>query len=100
MAVSVNQSIPIDTCMRNSLETMKLYPQSSCWSLVAPYDPHLSSRESLIKAFWVHTSGNAGTQSFSLPMELSYTIEPSGLLTDDLLTEMVRNVSNMVGSTR
>ncbi len=62
------------------------------FSLVAPYDPHLSSRESLVKAFWVHTTSNPGTQTFSLPMELSYNIEPSGLLTDDLLTEMVRDV--------
>ena len=61
-------------------------------SPVAPYDPHLSSRESLVKAFWVHTTSNPGTQTFSLPMELSYNIEPSGLLTDDLLTEMVRSV--------
>lgn len=61
--------------------------------IVAPYDPHLSSRESLVKAFWVHTTSNPGTQTFSLPMELSYNIEPSGLLNDDLLTEM-RHISS------
>ncbi|XP_028392985.1 MPN domain-containing protein-like [Dendronephthya gigantea] len=66
--------------------------------IVSPYDPHLSSRESLIKAFWVHITSNPGTQTFSLPMELSYSIEPSGLLTDDLLTEMRHICSYYKGS--
>lgn len=59
------------------------------FTTTAPYDSHLSSRESLVKAFWVHTTNSQGPPTFSLPMEIDYEIEASPLLTEDLLTEMV-----------
>ena len=59
--------------------------------LTAPYDPHLSSRESVVKAFWVQSGGVGSSQSpvSPLPMAINFNIQQSGLLTEDLLTEMV-----------
>lgn len=58
--------------------------------IVSPYDPHLSPRDSVVKAYWIQSADAANTQSSGcpLPMAINYNIQQSGLLTDDLLTEM------------
>ena len=62
------------------------------FSSLAPYDPRHSSRDSIIKAYWIESvdgSGNTPSSGYPLPMAINYNIQQSGLLTDDLLTEMV-----------
>ena len=46
----------------------------------------------MVKAFWVQPAESVSPQStigYPSPMEMDYSIQQSGLLTDDLLTEMV-----------
>lgn len=69
--------------------------------IISPYDPRHSSRDSVIKAYWIESvdgSGNTQSSGYPLPMAINYSIQQSGLLTDDLLTEMRQICSYYKGS--
>ena len=57
--------------------------------LLAPYDTYRTTKESVIRAFWVQTSMEGQTQKLGVPMLINTTLHQDQFLTQDLLNELV-----------
>ena len=57
--------------------------------LLAPYDTYRTTKESVIRAFWVQASMEGQTQKLGVPMLINTTLHQDQFLTQDLLNELV-----------
>lgn len=64
-----------------------LFPFS--FFLLAPYDTYRTTKESVIRAFWVQASMEGQTQKLGVPMLINTTLHQDQFLTQDLLNELV-----------
>ncbi|RMX54484.1 hypothetical protein pdam_00021668 [Pocillopora damicornis] len=60
-------------------------PYGAC---LAPYDTYRTTKESVIRAFWVQTSMEGQTQKLGVPMLINTTLHQDQFLTQDLLNEL------------
>ncbi|XP_027049465.1 MPN domain-containing protein-like [Pocillopora damicornis] len=64
-------------------------PYGACLGIiVSPYDTYRTTKESVIRAFWVQTSMEGQTQKLGVPMLINTTLHQDQFLTQDLLNEL------------